>query len=64
MAIPRKLDGDLAGLGDTASTITTTLQTMNHASARDVPGLRARLRENLQTFVDQVMDMADEAAGR
>jgi hypothetical protein len=28
---------------------------MHHAAARDVPGVRARLRETVQDFVNQVM---------
>jgi hypothetical protein len=31
---------------------------MHHAAARDVPGVRARLRETVQDFVNQVMALA------
>jgi hypothetical protein len=31
---------------------------MHHAAARDVPGVRARLRETMQDFVNQVMALA------
>jgi hypothetical protein len=31
---------------------------MHHAAARDVPGVRAPLRETVQDFVNQVMALA------
>ena len=34
------------------------LRTMQHAAVRDVPKMRAALRERLQAYVDQVMALA------
>ena len=43
---------------DAASSIMVQLRTMQHAAARDVPKMRAALRERLQAYVDQVMALA------
>jgi hypothetical protein len=63
MSIPTKADGDLANVDSIASNVLTTLRTMLHANPRDLPGMRATLREHLQNYVDAAMAIADERAG-
>jgi len=58
MAIPTKFDGDIGEIDDIASNILLQVRTMQHAAARDLPRMRARLRSTLQEYVDQVMTMA------
>ena len=58
MPIPTQHDRDLGEIDDAASSIMVQLRTMQHAAARDVPRMRAALRERLQTYVDQVMALA------
>jgi hypothetical protein len=58
MPIPTPHDGKLAEIENAASGILTQLRTMNRAAARDVPGMRGRLREMLQGYVDLVMETA------
>lgn len=60
MPIPTKFDGDLGEVEDLASGIVILLRTMQHAGARDVPRLRAALRDALQNYVDRVMSAARE----
>jgi hypothetical protein len=42
--------------------IVGSLRTLARASSQDRPGMRKRLRENLQRFVDLAMALADEQA--
>ena len=58
MPIPTKFDGEIGEGQDLASGIMTQLRTMQHAGARDVPRMRAALRDALQVFVDKVMSTA------
>jgi hypothetical protein len=58
--IPTKFDGQLAEIENAASGIMTLLRTMNWAAAREVPGMRTRLREMLQNYVDAVMKTAPD----
>jgi hypothetical protein len=47
MPIPAPHDGKLAEIEKAANGIVTQLRTMHHAAARDMPAMRARLRETL-----------------
>jgi hypothetical protein len=58
MSIPAPHDGKLAEIENAANGIVTQLRTMHHAAARDVPAMRAQLRETVQGFVNQVMALA------
>jgi hypothetical protein len=64
MSIPQPFDHDLAGIDDTAGSVMVQLRVMRHAASGDVPKLRAVLRDRLQTYVDQVMALADEGSSR
>jgi hypothetical protein len=64
MAIPTKIDADLAAIDDLAGSVMISLTTLQHAGRDDVPGLRAVLRERLRDYVDRAMEMADESAAR
>jgi hypothetical protein len=64
MSIPQPFDHDLAGIEDAAGSVLVQLRVMRHAAPGDVPKLRTVLRERLQTYVDQVMALADESAAR
>jgi hypothetical protein len=65
----RAIDGDIVamrGFGTrglqrlVAAELERLANLMRHASPDDVPKLRAVLRERLQTYVDQVMALADD----
>jgi hypothetical protein len=56
--IPTKFDGELGEVEDLASGIQLQLRTMQHAAARDVPRMRAALRDALQNYVERVMSTA------
>ena len=58
MPIPTAYDGKLGEIGDLAGSIMVSLRTMQHAAQKDVPGMRERLRERLQGYVDAVMTAA------
>jgi hypothetical protein len=59
MPVPTEYDRQLAEIETGATGIVSLVRTMHWAAARDLPGMRARLREELQDFVDQAMAMAD-----
>jgi hypothetical protein len=58
MAIPTRFDGDMSALGDIATNVLQQLQTMERASPNDIARLRAKLRQTLQEFCDEVMAVA------
>ena len=58
MPIPTKFDGEMGEVQDLASGIETQLRVMRHAGSKDVPRMRAALRDALQSFVDKVMATA------
>jgi hypothetical protein len=60
MPIPSRFDHELADIENAASGILTQLRTMQHASARDVPAMRGRLRDMLRAYVDLVMATAPD----
>lgn len=61
MPIPTAFDGKISEVDNAASNVLTQLRTMHHAAPADLPRLRARLRDRLQAYVDQVMALADRA---
>lgn len=57
MAIPTQFDAQLAEIDDLAGCVMIKLRTLQHAGgSRDIRGLR----ELLQTYVDQVMALAQD----
>lgn len=58
MPIPTAFDGELGEVENLASGIMTQLRTLQHAGAKDVPRMRAALRDALQNYVDRVMATA------
>jgi hypothetical protein len=58
MPIPTAYDGKLGEIDDIAGSIMISLRTMATAAPKDVPGMRAVLRERLQSYVDTVMAAA------
>jgi hypothetical protein len=58
MSIPTKFDGDMAALGDIASSVLRQLSTMQRAAPSDLARMRAQLRMTLQQFADEVMATA------
>lgn len=60
MPIPTDFDHKLSEINDVASGIVVTLSVMQRCASEDVPGMRARLRDSLQTFVDLVMAAAPD----
>jgi len=58
LSIPTQRDRDMAALGDIATNVLQQVQTMQRASASDIPRMRAQLRATLQEFVDEVMAVA------
>jgi hypothetical protein len=60
MPIPTAYDCQLAEIEDASAAIMVQLRTMQRAAPADVPGMRARLRAQLQAFADSVMLAARE----
>jgi len=58
MSIPTQRDRDMAALGDIATNVLQQLQTMERAAPSDLARLRAKLRQTLQEFCDEVMATA------
>jgi hypothetical protein len=60
MPIPTRADHQLSEIETAGSGILTQLRTMQRAAARDLPGMRKRLREMLQDYADLVMTTAPD----
>jgi hypothetical protein len=58
--IPTAYDGKLGEIDTAAGNIMVQLRVMQNANARDIPKMRAALREPLQFFADHVMALANE----
>ena len=63
MPIPAPHDGKLAEIENVRAASRPQLPTVHHAAARDVPAMRAQLRETVQDFVNQVMALARDGGG-
>jgi hypothetical protein len=62
MPIPTAYDRSLGEIETASSSIMTQLRVLQHASARDAPSVRARLREMLQGYADSVVALANEGS--
>ena len=58
MSIPTQRDRDMAALGDIATNVLQQLSVMERAAPNDLARLRAKLRQTLQQFADEVMATA------
>ena len=58
MSIPTQRDREMASLGDVASSVLQQLSVMERAAPSDLARLRAKLRQTLQQFADEVMATA------
>ena len=58
MSIPGPMDAKLGEIDNAAGGILVQLSTMRHPNPEDLPGMRERLRERLQDYVNLVMDTA------
>jgi len=58
MPIPTQHDRDMSALGDVATNILMQVSTMQRAAPSDLARLRAKLRQTLQEFCDEVMATA------
>jgi hypothetical protein len=61
MAIPTDFDRRLGEIDNAASGILTHLRVLQRAAPRDVSDMRQRLRENLQSYADLVLALANES---
>ena len=58
MSIPTDRDRAMSALGDIAGSVMLQLQVMERCAPNDIARLRAKLRQTLQEFADEVMAMA------
>jgi hypothetical protein len=58
MGIPTAFDAQLADVENAGTSILLCLRTMKHADVRDLPRMRAALRDRLREFVDLAMAAA------
>jgi hypothetical protein len=58
MSIPTEFDHKLVAIDGAANRILTHVRTMQHAAAKDIPRMREHLREELKSYVDDVMTAA------
>lgn len=62
MPIPTKADHDLADISNAADLVVLSLRTLRHSGNRsqyDLDRMRRTLRERLQDFCDQVIEMGN-----
>jgi len=58
MPIPTRFDYQLAEVENAAASVLLVLRRMQHCADKDIPVLRADLRDRLQALVDLAMDTA------